>query len=322
MRRRSVLAAIGALASGAVWPAGATLYRGAALAFGTTISVTLIHTDRRQAELAIGAALRAAQRIDRLMSIYDPASQVYQLNRDGQLAAPAPELLQVLALARRLSVLSGGAFDVTVQPLWTVFSAAAARAALPAPFQRDQARARVGWRHLTFDRQQVCLRQPGMAITLNGVAQGYAADVALAAVRAHGIRHALLDTGEFIARGDRQGAPWTLGIGDPRHTDQLATTLRLDGRALSTSGDYEMAFTPDFLHHHIFDPALGDSPTELASVSVTAPSGLLADGLSTAFMVMGLQRARTLAARLPGVGLLAIDKQGRAWRSAGFPAPA
>jgi len=69
----------------------------------------------------------------------------------------------------------------------------------------------------------------------------------------------------------------------------------------------------------IFDPASGDSPTELASVTVLAPTGLKADGLSTAFMVMGARRSHALAAHLPGVDLLTIGKDGQRWKSAGFP---
>ena len=106
----------------------------------------------------------------------------------------------------------------------------------------------------------------------------------------------------------------------PRRDDALAATLALDGRCVATSGDYASPFTPDLLHHHIFDPATGDSPTGLASVTVLAPTGLEADGLSTAFMVMGARRAHALAAHLPGVDLLTIAKDGRQWMSAGFPA--
>jgi thiamine biosynthesis lipoprotein len=94
--------------------------------------------------------------------------------------------------------------------------------------------------------------------------------------------------------------------------------LEMDGRCVATSGDYATAFTADFSRHHIFDPATGASPSELAAVTVAAPSGMLADGLSTAFMVMGAQRALTLAAGMDGVDLVAIDKQGRRWRSGGL----
>ena len=93
----------------------------------------------------------------------------------------------------------------------------------------------------------------------------------------------------------------------------------MDGRCLATSGDYETFFTPDYLHHHIFDPATGDSPGELASVSVLAPTGLEADGLSTACMVLGRQRVIAELASIPGVDVLLVDKRGEIWRSAGFP---
>jgi FAD:protein FMN transferase len=108
-------------------------------------------------------------------------------------------------------------------------------------------------------------------------------------------------------------------VPDPRADGCVAATLRLDGRSVATSSDYAIAFTRDYLHHHIFDPGTGTSPAELASVTVAAPTGLEADGLSTAFMVMGARKAHTLAARLPGVDLLTINKRGVAWRSAGFP---
>ena len=321
MKRRSFLtASLGAIAAGScAWPRHAPVHTGVALAFGTTIQIALVHADEQVARTAIGDALAAAQRVDRLMSIYQPASQVYQLNRDGVLHRPDPQLLAVLAQARALSQWTDGAFDITVQPLWRAWREAVARGVLPAAEQRRQAQAKVDWRQVEFDERRVVLA-PGMAITLNGLAQGYAADMALAAVQAHGIRHALLDTGEFVARGRKRAhQPWALGVRDPRETQALAATLFINGCGVATSGDYESVFTPDYRHHHIFDPAAGDSPQELASVTVMAPTGMLADGLSTACMVLGRERAATLAASLPGVDLLAIDKQGREWRSAGFP---
>jgi len=96
----------------------------------------------------------------------------------------------------------------------------------------------------------------------------------------------------------------------------------MDGRCVATSGDYASTFTPDFMQHHIFDPATGNSLQELASVTVLAPSALLADGLSTAFMVMGARKSHALAARLDGVDLMTINKRGVVWKSQGFPATA
>jgi thiamine biosynthesis lipoprotein len=324
MRRRTFLSAsLGLGAAGLGWnllqpSAGRlargprnrlTMHAGADLAFGTVVSIKVLHQDARQAELGLADALAEARKVDALMSIYRPGSQVHSLNRDGHLPRPDPHLLAVLGEARRLSALTGGAFDVTVQPLWQLAQQGRdGAAALPL----------VGWRGLRADTRAVTLR-PGMAITLNGIAQGYAVDLARAALLARGICHAPIDAGEFGALGAAaEGRPWMLGVRGPRGKDAYAGMLEMDGRCVATSGDYATAFTADFSRHHIFDPATGASPSELAAVTVAAPSGMLADGLSTAFMVMGAQRALTLAAGMDGVDLVAIDKQGRRWRSGGL----
>ncbi len=325
MQRRSVIAAGVGLLAGlpGVARAEGRLYRGAALAFGTTVSVVVRHADGVVAGRAIGDALAAVGRVHRLMNIYDSASDVFRLNREGELRHPDPQLLELLQHARALSQLSRGAFDITVQPLWQLGARAAQRGGVPTRAEREQARLLTGWQDVEANRERVVLRRPGMRITLNGLAQGYAADLALRAVRRHGIRDALLDTGEFAAAGNAGGRPWMLGVPDPRAADKIVAAFALDGRCAATSGDYEAAFTADRRQHHIVDPATGASPPELAGVTVLAPSALEADGLSTAFMVLGARRAHALAARLPGVDLLTIDKRGHAWRSPGFPgAPA
>ncbi|THC45478.1 FAD:protein FMN transferase [Massilia sp. Mn16-1_5] len=312
-RRRFIAAGFGsiALGSGATQAAHAPQHKATALAFGTTVGITLRHPDEQVARRAIDDALAAVRKVEGLMSIYDPDSQVYRLNRDGFLARPDPHLLAVLRHARDLSRLTAGAFDITVQPLWQAGRRAFDAGILPSPAERERARALVGWNLVDAASERVMLRKPGMRITLNGLAQGYAADLALRAVRARGVVHALLDTGEFAAHGDAGGRDWQLGVPDPRVPGRVAAAVRVDGRCVATSGDYEAAFTSDRMHHHIFDPATGDSPLELASVTVLAPTAIEADGLSTAFMVLGSRCAHALAARLPGVDLLTIDKLGR-----------
>jgi thiamine biosynthesis lipoprotein len=325
MKRRTLIAA-GALGLGSLAGlpgtamGGTRLHGGAALAFGTTVSVFVRHADEELAQRAIGDALAEVSRVHRLMSIYDPDSEVFRLNRDGVLRRPDPCLVEVLGHARALSRLSHGAFDITVQPLWQAGRAAADRGGVPTRAERERARALAGWQDVEANRGQARLRRPGMLITLNGLAQGYAADLALRAVRRHGIGDALLDTGEFATAGQASGRPWMLGVLDPRADGGLAAAFASDGRCVATSGDYGSPFTADFRHHHIIDPATGQPPPELASVTVLAPTALEADGLSTTFMVLGARRAHALAARLPGVDLLTIDKQGHAWRSQGFPA--
>ncbi|MFZ6773348.1 FAD:protein FMN transferase [Undibacterium sp. SXout7W] len=298
----------------------AAVTSGAALAFGTTISIDVIHSDQPLARTAISAALAAAQEIDRLMSLHSEHSQVTQLNRHAYLNAAHPHLLKVLTSAAELSALSDGAFDITVQPLWLSYQEAAAHQTLPSDDERHRAMGLVDWRQISLNGNAVKFNRPGMSVTLNGIAQGYAVDVARQVLLEHGITHALLDTGEFSARGNKLNhQAWSVGIRDPRNTQALTGVAPLLGRSLATSGDYETSFTPDFAHHHIFDPGSGDSPTELASVSVIADTGLLADGLSTAMMVLGVEKSLSLAARLEGVDVLLIGKNGKQWQSPAFP---
>lgn len=328
-RRKFMTATLGALALAAGWtiaarpaapgaiersdplPTGQRLYRGADLAFGTTVSIQLLHTDEKLATRAIADAFSAAKAIDLLMSIYSAPSQVHTLNRDGILQRPSPHLQTVLNTAQQLSERSAGAFDITVQPLWL---------AAEANTDPRTRRKLVNWRHVRHDSEQVSLQQPGMAITLNGIAQGYATDLALAALRAHGIAHALVDIGEFRATGRRSPArPWALGIRHPRQPDQQIGALQMDGRGVATSGDYETTFSADFSRNHIFDPHTCLSPTELASATVIAPSAVLADGLSTAMMVMGAERSLALAREMPELEVVLVGKDGRRWETAGFP---
>lgn len=289
-------------------------------ALGTKVSLLVLHKDEGAAQAALADALAEVQGVDKVMSLYRDDSQLVALNRAGALANPDARLLEVLRYSQELADRTNGAFDVTVQPLWDAYTQAKAQGGLPSDDAVRAAGALVGWRDLDLSEEAARLRRPGMAVTLNGVAQGYAADRALAAVRRHGIEHALIDAGEFDTLGRKQqDKPWVLGVQHPRESEQIVMRLAMDGRALATSGDYETYFTPDFVNHHIFDPATGHSPLELSSTSVLAPTALQADGLSTAFMVLGAERSLALAATMPGVDAVLIGKNGQIFRTPGLP---
>jgi FAD:protein FMN transferase len=160
----------------------------------------------------------------------------------------------------------------------------------------------------------VRLRRPGMAVTLNGIAQGYAADQVRSVLQAHGIRHALVDAGEFAPLGQNAAArPWSLGIANPRDENALLSRLVSDGRCIATSADDATSFSADHRHHHIFDPRTGYSPTALAAVTVAADSGAIADALTKVLFVAGPGHAFELA-RAWNVDALWVDKAG-GWRA-------
>ncbi|MFO1220657.1 MAG: FAD:protein FMN transferase [Burkholderiaceae bacterium] len=328
LRRRHWLGfALGAGLGGGACAAGAALlWRERALrGFGTTLWLLAGAADAATLERGLDAAVAAIRHVERLMSLFDPASAVSRLNRDGALRDPHPDLVRVLRLAQRVAEGSSGAFDVTVQPLWQLWQRATREGRMPSGAELREARARTGWRRLRVSAARIDFAAPGMAVTLNGIAQGFAADLARDALRAHGIGDALLDTGEWqmLGRSPERGT-WQLGLADPRDARRMLATLAADGRGVACSSDDKLAFSADRVHHHILDPRSGDSPPHLSTVVVAAPSCALADALTKVMFMHPAREAPGLAARW-GCDVLAIDKQGRPVASTGLawkPAPA
>jgi thiamine biosynthesis lipoprotein len=248
--------------------------------------------------------------VESQMSLFDPTSAVSQLNAQGELRDPHPLLVQVLRRAQEVSRKSRGAFDVTVQPLWQAYANAQQLHQLPEAKQIESARSHTGWQHLEVKTDLIRFTRPHMAITLNGIAQGFAADMIRARWQAMGIRHALINTGEWTASGAAQdGQPWRLGIVDPRDEARMVNNIALSGKCVATSADNQTYFTPDFKNHHIFDPHTGRSPSDVAGVTVVANSTALADALTKVMFVGGMKDALRLA-NFWSVEVLMIDKAG------------
>jgi thiamine biosynthesis lipoprotein len=153
-----------------------------------------------------------------------------------------------------------------------------------------------------------------MAITLNGIAQGFAADRACQAMRAAGAVAGLVDAGELASLGRAlSGAPWSVALQVLHHGRE--ERIALDA-CVATSADSPSYFSADRRHHHIFDPHSGWSPTSLSGVSVFAVTATQADAWSTAIMVGGETLARHALARREVQRVWLVDKQGRAsWLS-------
>lgn len=328
-RRRFLLASLGsavALATGAVtWERsrqrdGEQSITRRAWALGSDVTLTILGTSPENAQRAIDAALTELELIENVMSLYRPESQLCTLNREHRLTAPHPHLIAVLAEAASVSRASQGAFDVTVQPLWELFATAQQQGRVPSDDEIAVARASVDWQAVEVRSQEVRLHDPAKSVTLNGIAQGFAADRVVAVLKEHGVEHALINAGEIGTLGSKpQGEGWKIGVQHPRQKDAYVALANLKGRALSTSGDYETAFSADFAQHHIFDPVTGMSPRELASVSIVAPTAMQADALSTAAMVLGPERAVELIQSRSDVDALLVLKSGRVLKTAGFP---
>jgi thiamine biosynthesis lipoprotein len=264
-------------------------WTGAAL--GADATVQIHHPDPAVADRLIAASLAEVARLERVLSLYRPESALSRLNRDGVLDEPPFDLVRVLAESRRYGALTGGAFDVTVQPLWDLYAAHFAHpGASPGGPPADaiaSAIARVGQEALEVSPSRLRLARPGMGITLNGIGQGYVTDRVVEMLRAGGVEHALVDMGEIRAVGRRPaGEPWSVGLEDPRMPGRIAEQISLADRAVATSGGYGTVFDPAGRFNHIFEPGSGRTSWRWLSVSVESDTATQADALSTAFTLM------------------------------------
>ncbi|MFO2465154.1 FAD:protein FMN transferase [Pseudomonas sp. 15FMM2] len=233
--------------------------------------------------------------VDRQMSTYRSDSDIEHFNDlPANSCRPMPEpILHLVRTGEQLSQASGGAFDLTVEPLLNLwgFGPQAREIKIPEPMALAQARLRVGHQHLRIAGSQLC-KDAAVQVDFNSIAAGHTVDRIAERLEQLGIDRYLVEvTGELKAAGRKpDGAPWRVGLEEPRDDQQVAERIiAVDGFGVSTSGDYRNYFQQDGRRYsHTLDARSGAPIThQLASVTVLAPSALMADGLSTLLLVLG-----------------------------------
>ncbi len=280
---------------------------------GTLISVTAIHPSSELVQEAAGRAFQVMERVVDLLNRYDPDSALSYLNTEGAIQGPPPELSTVLSRALFFHGVSHGAFDPTVQPLVDLF-----RRGDVVEGELLQAQALVDARRVRMAPKAIRLAEPGMGITLDGIAKGYVVDRIAGVLSDHGLKDYLINAGGDIrSAGTREdGQPWRVGVQDPAKEDHLPDVIALSGMAVATSGSYEIYFDPERTHHHIVSAGTGSSPQLSESVSVIAPSALEADALATSVFIMEPEVGVAFIDSIPQCACLIVDSDGRQLSSA------
>jgi thiamine biosynthesis lipoprotein len=280
------------------------IYRWQGDVLGAVSELTLWHTEPAFARAMILKVRDEIDRFEQIFSLYRQKSEISRLNEAGKLMKPSPELRAVVEESQRFSELSGGAFDISVQPLWRLYEAhfwsrtniqsdIVARA-------RDVAQALVDFRQIDTGAASIAFTRPGMAITLNSIAQGYITDAIADMLRNEGFESAMVDLGEYRALGlHPDGRPWRLGIDNGKVAGNVDRMVELEDMALAVSGGYGTTFEPSGQFNHIFDPHTGASANSLVQVAVIGPTAGAANGLSTSICVAGEALAPTLLAAYP-----------------------
>ena len=254
-------------------------------------------------------------RIDEAMSDFKETSELSKVNRDAfrEKVPVSEELFSLLQTSVDYSGLSDGGFDVTIGPLVDLWRKAGRTNTTPTEAQLVAARAKVGYEKLILDPADRSVRfaVEGMRLDLGAIAKGYAVDRAIEILRQGGAVGGMVNLGGNIRTfgrpvGDKRN--WRIGLRDPTDPNHIQLTLRLDGWAVATSGDYErFVFVEGQKVSHILDPATRRGATGLTSVTILARTGLEADALSTTVTVMGKDKGLALIERLPDTEAILIE---------------
>ncbi|MDD9911362.1 MAG: FAD:protein FMN transferase [Ahrensia sp.] len=245
-----------------------TVWRGHA--FGSEISIALSQGIETQRQRALGAALDTIRRMENLFSLYDPTSALSRLNRNGRLRMP-PEFARLFAQCHAIHALTHGLFDPTVQPL---FATLKADEGLESGEMKALIKQSVGWRHIQRTSQDIFFGRPGMAMTLNGIAQGFSTDRVTETLAAHGFTEATVNIGEYRCGDSTTRIAITNDGGRSLHSFDLRSG------AVATSSTTGFTFANG--RGHILSPTHGSTEPVWRTLSVVADNAALADGLSTA----------------------------------------
>jgi thiamine biosynthesis lipoprotein len=267
---------------------------------------------------AAKAALDEIDRLEAQLTVYRDNSDISRLNQGAAQEAMEVEerLFSLLEMAARLTTETGGAFDITAGALVKAWGFFRGPRRVPDPDELAGARARAGMGHVELDRERrtVRFKRPGLEINLGSIGKGYALDRAAEVLRdAWGVPSSLLHGGHssIYAMGTEPGEErgWTVGLSHPWQPDRRLALLHLRDQALGTS-----AATFRHLEYngrklgHILDPRTGWPAEGMASASVVAPTAAEADGLATAFFILGVDSAKAYCDAHPGIGAVLLPE--------------
>jgi thiamine biosynthesis lipoprotein len=296
---------------------------GGRYAMGTVLEVSLHGPDEAALLRARDAVFAVAERLDGLLSRYEPTSDVSRLNGSaGRPVRVDPTVASLLRRSLAFAARTEGAFDVTVGPLVSLWMLAAVRDRLPGHDEIASARDRVGSGHVHFEEDGRVSLDPGSHVDLGGVAKGFALDRMLPVLRREGVSAALLSFGQssvwaFGTPPDADG--WRLLARAPDGGFAGVVTLR--DRALSVSGSLgQWSEIGGRRFGHVLDPRTGWPLTRRRQALVVGPDGTLTEVLSTALLILGEGEGMALVEAEPDCEALLLDADGKRFASSGFDA--
>lgn len=258
--------------------------------FNADVNLAIHGLDPKFAQDLTERCVVEMSRLEKIFTLYDPASDLCRLNETGRLENPASDFVALVDEALAIAERTGGRFDPTVQPYWVWLRETVESGRLVTEQRRRRELAKVDYRKVRSSPGLVCYDERGMAMTLNGIAQGWITDRICEMLRAGGASHTLVNLGEFFGVGSSPaGGPWQVAIREAE-----AEPVALQDRALAVSSGAGLFFGTGAGRNHLINPHTGSCAEDRRVVAVTAPRASTADALSTACAVLPDEEARDL----------------------------
>jgi len=279
---------------------------------GTSYHITYENSNSKDYSDDIESLLKA---FDKSLSIYDSTSIISRINNDDPTIEADDWFVEVFNKSVEVSILSGGAFDITVGPVVHAWGFGNAPIAKHDTAYIDSLLQYVGMDKVKLEGRKIIKKYPGVKIDVNAIAQGYSVDVVSNFFESKGIENYLVEIGGEV-RGKGTNAKdkiWRVGIDRPSDENvapgkELQAIIEINNKSLTTAGNYRKFFVENGVKYgHTIDPKTG-FPTRntLLSATVICDDAMTADAYDTAFMVLGLEKSKELLKKLPGIDVYFI----------------
>jgi thiamine biosynthesis lipoprotein len=273
---------------------------------GSIFDITVVDQDSIRAYQHIQKAADEIERIENLISEWRPYTQISQVNQNAGIRPVRVdrEVFELTQRAIRYSILTDGAFDISVAALDKVWFFDGSMEEIPTEESIRRSVQHVGYQHILLDsvNSTIFLEKEDMKIGFGSIGKGYAADKGRELMRAQdvvaGIVNASGDLSSWGEQPDKQS--WKIGIRDPFKSYRMLKVLKMRNASVATSGSTEKFVELDGQRYsHIINPKTGWPSTGLAAVTVSGPSAEFANFLSTSIMVMGKKKGKKLIKKFP-----------------------
>ena len=288
--------------------------KNAGLIFGTTYNITYQSDEDLHKEV-----LAKMKEVDGALSMFNEKSTITKINNNEDVT-PSEMFTDVFQLAQEISQETNGSFDITVAPLVNIWGFGFKKGEEPSKHAIDSLKALIGYQKVSYNGKRIVKKDPRITLDCSAIAKGYGADVVARLLDEKGIKNYLVEIGgEVVTKGiSEKRVPWKIGVTkpteDPTETGDLQTVLNVTDKAMATSGNYRnFYYKGGKKYAHTIDPKTG-YPVQhnILSATVLCDECARADAFATAFMVMGLERAKKVLEKNPDLMVYFIyDKNGQ-----------